>query len=235
MKILIMALALCSFNTYAAYDDIALYLSLKDSSGQKYHFACSATLISKSLLITAGHCFEKYDGKEVLPHKVYIYKKGRLIEKLFAGDFLVHHEYESGESFYKDIAWVKLKESAKSFTGKFVIDDKLKNRFHKPLFSLGYASKIPRLSTGHTVAVDEAMITDLGLSDSFDKYLMSSKLYPISRLGDSGAPVFAKKNGQLVLLGIIQFKGALFTKDESVTVTRIAPFMDWIKKTANYR
>ncbi len=152
-------------------------------------FTCTGVAVSKELIITAAHCLEGNVKKvRIFTGRDYNPKANSLEVK----DFKVHPDYDPKKSAYRnDIARITLKEPLPAFVNLCPIFDK--TIIEGDIYRFGFGARDKKnIRTVITPKLRKVNLQEyvVELNDKF------------SRSGDSGGPVFLKKENQLFILAV---------------------------------
>ncbi|HET9239261.1 MAG TPA: trypsin-like serine protease [Oligoflexus sp.] len=192
---------------------------------------CSATLIGPELVLSAGHCFE---GKSEKPASLFIEFNGGSIRTQVT-DVIVHPQYSDWFGrVTQDFALLKLASSPGIAPIKLASQAPVKGEA-VTFVGYGYTDSLAKDSFDGTKRMGSNQVGTVEAKKLFFPKPQDDKTSQVCR-GDSGGPVFATRQGELELIGVVSGStegAASKTCRIEAYAARVDAFLSWIQTAAN--
>lgn len=190
-KLILMTVTLMTISALAKSNDWEKFNSslLIEVTRPNGTFTCTGVALGKRLVVTAAHCLEgKVDKVRIFLSSYYDPK----LPSLPISDFILHPNYDSSDSRYvSDLAKIHLTEDLPGSIQFYpVYREKL---ITGELYRFGFGlrdKKNVRTAITPTMKKVDLPIGIIELNDTF------------SRSGDSGGPIYIKKDGEIQVLAV---------------------------------
>ena len=192
---------------------------------------CSATLIGPELALSAGHCF---DGKSEQPASLFIeFNPGEIRAQVT--DVIVHPQYSDVFGrVTQDFALLKL--ASKPGLAPIKLASRAPVKGEPVLFvGYGYTDSLAKDSFDGTKRMGTNQVGTVEAKKLFFPKPKDETTSQVCR-GDSGGPVFASRQGELELIGVVSGSSegaASKTCRIEAYAARVDAFLSWIQTAAN--
>lgn len=192
---------------------------------------CTATLIGPELALSAGHCFE---GKSEKPASLFIeFNQGAIRTQVT--DVIVHPQYsEWFGRVTQDFALLKLASQPGLTPVKLATEAPVKGEA-VTFVGYGYTDSLAKDSFDGTKRMGTNQVGTVEAKKLFFPKPKDDLTAQVCR-GDSGGPVFATRQGELELIGVVSGStegAASKTCRIEAYAARVDAFLSWIQTAAN--
>jgi V8-like Glu-specific endopeptidase len=192
---------------------------------------CTATLIGPELALSAGHCFE---GKSETPASLFIeFNQGAIRTQVT--DVIVHPQYsEWFGRVTQDFALLKLASRPGLTPVKLASQAPVKGET-VTFVGYGYTDSLAKDSFDGTKRMGTNQVGTVEAKKLFFPKPKDESTSQVCR-GDSGGPVFATRQGELELIGVVSGStegAASKTCRIEAYAARVDAFLSWIQTAAN--
>jgi secreted trypsin-like serine protease len=229
---------------------VALQIVSSYSDGRQGVGTCTAVVVSRRILISAGHCFAVRDqetAKQVFAVTSTDLEKSKRNETIAAAKFTVHPEYNGS---FHDIAVVELRSDLPALYSptSFALDlATLTEETPVVLIGFGQTSDQDNASAGIKRRT-ESMLDKVINRENFPRTSIVNQIRVFDRsgenrgacFGDSGGPGFIKSTQQV--FGVVQGVNSTVQPSPNpscmtgdANYTMIAPYREWIEQTAKIK
>lgn len=192
---------------------------------------CSATLIGPELALSAGHCFE---GKSEKPAALFLeFNQGAIRTQVT--EVIVHPQYSDWFGrVAQDFALLKL--ASKPGLAPIKLAHAAPVKGEPVLFvGYGYTDSLAKDSFDGTKRMGSNIVGTVEAKKLFFPKPKDETTSQVCR-GDSGGPVFATRQGELELIGVVSGStegAASKTCRIEAYAARVDAFVDWLQTAAN--
>lgn len=191
------------------------YLEISSSQGA---FACTATLIGKTTLLSAAHCLLDEDGNVDVKAITAYFGNTPYV----ATSWVAHPDYNHGGS---DVAIIKLAQEPAG-----IIPYALYSQapvVNQEITIVGYGITADNLSDSGTKRVAKNLV--VGVDDIDINYKGTGSGYGSICSGDSGGPSFIEVNGQEIVVGVHSYGLGKYCGEDEYD-SRVDVVIPWIKQ-----
>ncbi|WII71257.1 S1 family peptidase [Bdellovibrio sp. 22V] len=221
-------------------------IEMTNASGFPLGF-CSATLIGRNTVLTAGHCFDKTRIPKLAGFNVVFtndYQSFSKDERRKGKAHMVHPDYNSTKKFFDhDLAVAVFQGPLPKDYEPVAYDEDVNAKYAGDkvyVYGYGrsqdYSGKKTELTYLHIGQLHRGVMQIEGTYDRFpDRYWTNHQIPTFICQGDSGGPQFRHENGELKLIGVNsavygpELPNGLTSCKGIAQATKVAPFAEWIK------